>query len=196
TNGASPPAWPTPPWRWPSSSRLATMAFRKLEDADVSGKRVLVRVDFNVPMDAGKVADDTRLRAALPTIHALSVKGARVVLLAHFDRPKGKRVPEMSLKPVVGPLSDLLEQPVAFADDCIGPEAAKVVDRLEPGGVALLENLRFHAGEEKNDPAFADDLAKLGDLYVNDAFSAAHRAHASTEGIARRLPAYPGLSMQ
>ncbi|MCC7268345.1 MAG: phosphoglycerate kinase [Caulobacteraceae bacterium] len=172
------------------------MAFRNLEDAAVSGKRVLVRVDFNVPMDGGRVTDDTRLRAALPTIHALSLKGAKVVLLAHFDRPKGKRVPEMSLQPVVGPLSDLLEQPVAFADDCVGPDAARVVDGLEPGGVALLENLRFHAGEEKNDPAFADELAKLGDLYVNDAFSAAHRAHASTDGIARRLPAYPGLSMQ
>ncbi|HYD43853.1 MAG TPA: phosphoglycerate kinase, partial [Phenylobacterium sp.] len=172
------------------------MAFRNLEDADLSGKRVLVRVDFNVPMDGGRITDDTRLRAALPTIHALSLKGARVVLLAHFDRPKGKRVPEMSLKPVAGPLSDLLEQPVAFAGDCVGPEAAKVVAELEPGGVALLENLRFHAGEEKNDPAFADELARLGDLYVNDAFSAAHRAHASTEGIARRLPAYPGLSMQ
>ena len=172
------------------------MAFRALEAAAVSGKRVLVRVDFNVPMDGGRVSDDTRLRAALPTIHALSLKGAKVVLLAHFDRPRGKRVPEMSLKPVVGPLSDLLEQPVAFADDCVGAEAAKVIAELEPGGVALLENLRFHAGEEKNDPAFADELAKLGDLYVNDAFSAAHRAHASTEGIAQRLPAYPGLSMQ
>jgi phosphoglycerate kinase len=172
------------------------MAFRNLEDADLSGKRVLVRVDFNVPMDGDRVSDDTRLRAALPTIHALSVKGAKVVLLAHFDRPKGNRVPEMSLKPLAEPLSDLLEQPVAFADDCIGAEAAKVVAELEPGGVALLENLRFHAGEEKNDPAFADQLAELGDVYVNDAFSAAHRAHGSTQGIAHRLPAYPGLSMQ
>ena len=173
------------------------MAFKTIDQAgDLTGKRALVRVDFNVPMADGKVTDDTRLRAALPTIRALSVKGAKVVLLAHFDRPKGKRVAEMSLKPVVQPLSDLLEQPVAFADDCVGPDAAKVVDGLENGGVALLENLRFHGGEERNDPAFADQLAQLGDLYVNDAFSAAHRAHASTEAIARRLPAYAGLAME
>src|SRR5215217_371732 len=172
------------------------MTFRSLETADLAGKRALVRVDFNVPMDGGKVTDETRLRSALPTIRYLSSKGAKVVLLAHFDRPKGKRVPEMSLKPVVGPLSDLLEQPVAFADDCIGADAASVIDGLENGGVALLENIRFHAGEETNDPAFAAELAKLGDLYVNDAFSAAHRAHASTEGVAKLLPAYPGLSMQ
>ncbi len=173
------------------------MTFRTLDQAgDLSGKRALVRVDFNVPMDGTRITDDTRLRAALPTIHYLSTHGAKVVLLAHFDRPKGKRVPEMSLKPVVKPLSDLLEQPVAWADDCIGPEAAAVVDGLEPGGVALLENLRYHAGEEANDPGFADELAKLGDLYVDDAFSAAHRAHASTEAITHRLPAYAGLSMQ
>jgi phosphoglycerate kinase len=173
------------------------MAFRTIDQAgDLTGKRALVRVDFNVPMADGTVSDDTRLRAALPTIRALSVKGAKVILLAHFDRPKGKRVAEMSLQPVVQPLSDLLEQPVAFADDCIGPHAAKVVDALENGGVCLLENLRFHAGEEKNDPAFADQLAKLGDLYVDDAFSAAHRAHASTEAIAHRLPAYAGLAME
>ncbi len=172
------------------------MTFRSLDTADLAGKRALVRVDFNVPMDGGQITDDTRLRSALPTIHFLSGKGAKVVLLAHFDRPKGKRVPEMSLKPVVEPLSALLEQEVAFAGDCIGAEAAKVVDGLENGGVALLENIRFHAGEEKNDPAFAAELAKLGDLYVNDAFSAAHRAHASTEGLARLLPAYPGLQMQ
>jgi phosphoglycerate kinase len=172
------------------------MTFRPLADADLEGKTALVRVDFNVPMENGKVTDDTRLRAALPTIHALSLRGAKVVLLAHFDRPKGKRVPEMSLKPVVAPLSALLEQPVAFADDCIGDEAKAVIDGLAPGGVALLENVRYHAGEEKNDPAFAEALAALGDLYVNDAFSAAHRAHASTEGLARNLPAYPGLAMQ
>jgi len=173
------------------------MTFRTLDDAgDLTGKRALVRVDFNVPMTEGEVSDDTRLRAALPTIRALSLKGAKVVLLAHFDRPKGKRVADMSLKPVVQPLSDLLEQPVAFADDGIGPEAARVIDGLENGGVALLENLRFHAGEEKNDPAFVDHLAALGDLYVNDAFSAAHRAHASTEGVAHKLPAYAGLAME
>ena len=173
------------------------MTFRTLDQAgDLSGKRALVRVDFNVPMDGGRITDDTRLRAALPTIHYLSTKGAKVVLLAHFDRPKGKRVAEMSLKPVVAPLADLLEQEVFWADDCVGPEAARVVDALEPGGVALLENLRYHAGEEANDPAFADQLAALGDLYVDDSFSTAHRAQASTEAIAHRLPAYAGLSMQ
>jgi phosphoglycerate kinase len=171
------------------------MGFRRLEDADLQGKRALVRVDFNVPMEGGKVTDDTRLRAALPTIHALSIRGAKVVLLAHFDRPKGRRAPEMSLKPLAKPLSALLEQPVAFADDCIGPDAAKVVGKLADGGVALLENVRFHAGEEENDPAFVAELARLGDLYVNDAFSVAHRAQASTEGLAHVLPAYPGLSL-
>ena len=172
------------------------MGFRSLEDAELSGLTALVRVDFNVPMEGGGIADDTRLRAALPTIHFLSSRGAKVVLLSHFDRPKGKRVPEMSLKPLVEPLSALLEQPVAFADDCIGPAAARAVEGLEDGGVALLENTRFHPGEEENDPAFTAELAKLGDLYVNDAFSVAHRANASTEGLAHLLPAYPGLSMQ
>ncbi|MFT4252217.1 MAG: phosphoglycerate kinase [Caulobacter sp.] len=172
------------------------MTFRTLDTADLAGKRALVRVDFNVPVDGGKVADDTRLRAALPTIAFLSKAGAKVVLLAHFDRPKGKVVPEMSLGFVAEPLSKLLEQPVAFAGDCVGPEAAKVVDGLENGGVALLENVRFHAGEEKNDAEFAAALAANGDVYVNDAFSAAHRAHASTEGLAKLLPAYPGLAMQ
>ena len=173
------------------------MPFRTLDQAgDLAGERALVRVDFNVPMQDGRVSDDTRLRAALPTIHALSSRGAKVVLIAHFDRPKGRRVERMSLKPVVQPLSDLLEQPLAWADDCIGPQAEQVVAALEPGGVALLENLRFHAGEEANDPAFARELAKLGDLYVDDAFSAAHRAHASTEAIAHALPAYAGLSME
>jgi phosphoglycerate kinase len=172
------------------------MAFRNLEHADLAGKRVLVRVDFNVPMDHGRVTDDTRLRAALPTIYFLSEHGAKVILLAHFDRPKGKRVAEMSLKPIVEPLSKLLEQPVAFASDCIGPEARKVVNAMENGGVALFENLRFHSGEEDNSPSFIDALAANGDLYVNDAFSAAHRAHASTEGLARRLEAFPGLAMQ
>jgi phosphoglycerate kinase len=172
------------------------MPFRSLETADLKGKTALVRVDFNVPVENGAPTDDTRLRAALPTIHFLSSRGAKVALLAHFDRPKGKRVPEMSLKFLVGPLSALLEQEVAWADDCVGPDARAALDGLEAGGVALLENVRFHAGEEKNDPAFAAELAALGDLYVNDAFSAAHRAHASTEGLAKLLPAYPGLSMQ
>ncbi|MBL9011585.1 MAG: phosphoglycerate kinase [Alphaproteobacteria bacterium] len=172
------------------------MGFRRLADADVKDKRALVRVDFNVPMHDGAVNDDTRLKAALPTIRALSWKGAKVVLLAHFDRPKGKRVPEMSLKPVAGPLARLLGAPVAFADDCIGPAARAAIDALPAGGVILMENTRYHAGEEKNDPALAAEMAALGDLYVNDAFSAAHRAHASTEGLAHLLPAYAGLSMQ
>ncbi len=173
------------------------MPHRTLDDAgDLAGVRALVRVDFNTPMEAGRVTDDTRLRAALPTIAALSARGARVVLLAHFDRPRGRRVESMSLRPLAAPLSALLGRPVLFADDCVGPAAAAVVEGLEPGGVALLENLRFHAGEEACDPAFAAALAVLGDLYVNDAFSAAHRAHASIEGLARRLPAYAGLAME
>jgi phosphoglycerate kinase len=172
------------------------MGFRRLADADVKGKTALVRVDFNVPMADGKVSDDTRLKAALPTIRALSWKGAKVVLLAHFDRPKGKRVPEMSLKPVVAPLAKLWGQPVAFADDCVGPAAAAAIRDLPAGGVILLENTRYHAGEEKNDPALAKEIAALGDIYVNDAFSAAHRAHVTTEGIAHLLPAYAGLAME
>ena len=173
-------------------------SFRTLSDlTDLSGKTALVRVDFNVPMEGGKVSDDTRLRAALPTINALRDLGAKVVLMAHFGRPKGQPNPEMSLKPVVEPLERLLSAPVWFAEDCIGDAPRAVIaDDLAPGGVALLENVRFHAGEEANDPAFAAELAKLGDIYVNDAFSAAHRAHASTEGIARLLPAYAGESMR
>jgi phosphoglycerate kinase len=142
------------------------------------------------------VSDDTRLRAALPTLRKLMGKGAKTVLLAHFDRPKGRRVPEMSLKPVVRPLAALLGKDVAFAEDCVGPRAKAAVEALKPGDVLLLENLRYHAGEEKNDPAFAKQLAELGDLYVDDAFSTAHRAHASTEGVARLLPAYAGESMR
>jgi len=173
-------------------------SFRTLSDlTDLSGKTALVRVDFNVPMEGGKVSDDTRLRAALPTINALRDLGAKVVLMAHFGRPKGQPVPEMSLRPVVEPLELLLSAPVWFAEDCIGEAPRAVIaDDLAPGGVALLENVRFHAGEEANDPAFAAELAKLGDIYVNDAFSAAHRAHASTEGLARLLPAYAGESMR
>jgi len=172
------------------------MAFRTLDDADLKGRRALVRVDFNVPMADGKVTDDTRLRAALPTIDKIRKAGGKVVLLAHFDRPKGKRVPSMSLQPVVGPLEALLGAPVAFADDCVGEDAARVVAGLKDGDVAMLENLRFHAGEEANDADFAKALAASGDLFVNDAFSAAHRAHASTEGLAHILPAYAGESMR
>ncbi len=174
-----------------------TQGFRTLDEAgDIRGKTALVRVDFNVPIQDGRVSDDTRLRVALPTIERLSKAGAKVVLLAHFDRPKGKRVPEMSLQPVVGPLAALLGRPVAFADDCVGEPAAAAIKALPPGGVLLLENVRYHAGEEANDKAFAADLAKLGDIYVDDAFSAAHRAHASTEGVAHLLPAYAGESMR
>ena len=175
--------------------------FRTLDDAarlqgGLAGKTALVRVDFNVPMEGGKVTEDTRLRVALPTINKLRDAGAKVALLAHFDRPKGKVVPAMSLQPVVDDLEHLLGAPVRFATDCVGDEARAMIADLPLGGVVLLENVRFHAGEEANDPAFARRLAELGDVYVNDAFSAAHRAHASTEGLARLLPAYAGESMR
>ncbi|MFN4091340.1 MAG: phosphoglycerate kinase [Brevundimonas sp.] len=173
------------------------MTFRTLDDAtDLAGKTALVRVDFNVPMEDGRVTDDTRLRVALPTIEKLRDAGAKVALLAHFDRPKGERVPSMSLKPVVDDLERLLGAPVRFAEDCVGDEAKAMIDDLAAGGIVLLENVRFHKGEEKNDPAFAAQMAALGDVYVNDAFSAAHRAHASTEGLAHLLPAYAGESMR
>ena len=173
------------------------MTFRTLDDTgSLAGKTALVRVDFNVPMEDGKVTDDTRLRVAIPTIQRLRDAGARVALLAHFDRPKGKVVPSMSLQPVVDDLEHLLGAPVRFTSDCVGDEAKAAIADLDSGSVILLENVRFHAGEEANDPAFARQLADLGDLYVNDAFSAAHRAHASTEGLARLLPAYAGESMR
>jgi len=172
------------------------MSFRTLDQAHLAGQRALVRVDFNVPMEAGRVADDTRLRAAVPTIERLRRAGAKVILLAHFDRPKGKRVPEMSLRPVVEPLAKLIGAPVAFAEDSVGEPARAAVAAMKPGDVLLLENLRFHPGEEANEPAFGRALAANGDLYVNDAFSAAHRAHASTEGLARLLPAYAGEQMR
>jgi phosphoglycerate kinase len=172
------------------------MTFRTLAQADLRGKRALVRVDFNVPMQDGEISDDTRLRAALPTIEELRKGGAKVILISHFDRPKGRRVASMSLKPIVEPLSKLLGVNVAFADDCVGEVAERAEGYLQPGGVLLLENLRFHAGEEANDPAFAKQLAALGDIYVDDAFSAAHRAHASTEAVAHLLPAYAGESMR
>ncbi|MQT13390.1 phosphoglycerate kinase [Segnochrobactrum spirostomi] len=171
--------------------------FRTLDDiADAAGKRVLVRVDLNVPVKDGAVSDDTRIRAVAPTITELSDKGAKVILLAHFGRPKAKRDLTQSLAVVVPALAAILGRPVAFADDCIGPSVTKAVAALADGGVLLLENTRFHAGEEGNDPAFVDALAANGDLYVNDAFSAAHRAHASTEGLAHRLPAFAGRTMQ
>ncbi len=173
------------------------MRFRTLKDAgDLKGKRVLLRVDLNVPVKNGRVSDKTRIERVAPTIRALSDMGAKVALLAHFERPKGKRVPEMSLAPIAPAVAEVIGRPVAFADDCIGPAAATAIGKLADGGIVLLENTRFHPGEESNDPAFVDELAKLGDVYVNDAFSAAHRAHASTEGLAHKLPAYAGLAMQ
>ncbi len=172
------------------------MTFKTLDDVDLAGKRALVRVDLNVPMEDGRVTDDTRLQAAKPTVDKLRSGGAKVILLAHFDRPKGKVVPSMSLRPIVEPLAKVLGVPVAFADDCIGQKARDAVNAMQPGDVLLLENVRFHAGEEANDRAFADGLAANGDLFVNDAFSAAHRAHASTEALARRLPAYAGEQMR
>ena len=171
------------------------MAYRTIDDMDVAGKRVLVRVDFNVPMKDGVVTDATRIDRALPTIQALSKKGAKVLLLSHYGRPKGAPNPEMSLKPVAKPLADRLGGPVEVAEDCVGEAVAKTVNAMLDGDVALLENTRFHAGEEKNDPDFAAALAANGDIYVNDAFSAAHRAHASTEGVAHLLPAAAGYAM-
>lgn len=173
------------------------MAFNTLDDlGDIKGRRALVRVDLNVPMSEGRVTDTTRIDRILPTIRELSERGAVVALLAHFGRPRGQPVPDLSLKPVVVALAEQLGRPVAFTDDCIGEQAQRAVDSLVPGEVILLENTRFHAGDEANDETFSAQLAQLGDFYVNDAFSAAHRAHASTEGIVHHLPAYAGRSMQ
>jgi len=171
-------------------------SFRTLDQVDVSGKRVLVRVDLNVPMEDGRVTDATRIDRIMPTIVEIADKGGRVVLLAHFGRPKSGPDAENSLKPVAAVLSAHLRRSVAFADDCVGDVAGKAVAALADGDILLLENTRFHKGEEKNDKAFVAELAKLGDLYVNDAFSAAHRAHASTEGLAHVLPAFAGRTMQ
>ena len=171
-------------------------AFRSMEEADVAGKRVLVRADMNVPMQDGAVSDTTRLERILPTLHSLTSRGAKVILLSHFGRPKGQRVPEMSLRPVAEKLDALLpETTVQFVADCVGPEAEQAVDALADGGVLVLENTRFHAGEEANDADFIGQLAHLGDIYVNDAFSVSHRANSSTVGIAAKLPAYAGLQM-
>jgi phosphoglycerate kinase len=173
-----------------------TKPFRTLDDASFSGKRVLLRLDLNVPMENGKVTDATRIDRVLPTIREIAMKGGKVVLLAHFGRPKGGPDEANSLRPVVAALAERLAKPVAFATDCIGEVAAGAIAAMKDGDVLLLENTRFHKGEERNDPAVIDELAKLGDLYVNDAFSAAHRAHASTEGLARKLPAFAGRAMQ
>jgi phosphoglycerate kinase len=173
-----------------------TSSFRTLDDADVSGKRVLLRVDLNVPTENGRVTDATRIERVAPTIEEIAGKGGKVILLAHFGRPKGGPDEANSLKPVAAAVADIIMRPVAFAADCIGEAAAGAIAKMKNGDVLLLENTRFHKGEEKNDPALVEELAKLGDLYVNDAFSAAHRAHASTEGLAHKLPAYAGRAMQ
>lgn len=173
------------------------MDFKTIDDLpDVAGKRLLVRVDINVPMDGEKVTDLTRIERIKPTIVDLSARGAKVILLAHFGRPKGQVVPEMSLAPVVPALASVFERPVAFAGDCCGAPAEEAIAALDDGGVLLLENTRFHPCEEKNNPPFGKQLAELGDIFINDAFSAAHRAHASTVSIAEHLPAYAGRTMQ
>jgi phosphoglycerate kinase len=172
-----------------------TQTFRTLDDVDVKGKRVLLRVDLNVPMENGRVTDTTRLERVSPTIAEISGKGGKVILLAHLGRPKG-RDPKESLKPVADALSQVMGKPVRFAEDCVGDVAQKAVAAMKDGDILCLENTRFHKEEEKNDPAFVDELAKLGDIWVNDAFSAAHRAHASTEGLGHKLPAYAGRTMQ
>lgn len=172
-------------------------AFRTLDDmGDIAGKRVLVRVDLNVPMIDGAVTDATRLQAMVPTVNELAERGAIVLLLSHFGRPKGAKNPNMSLSLVIDAVAETLGRSVMFISDCVGEGASAGVAVLAPGDVAVLENTRFHAGEESNDPALADAMAAIGDYYVNDAFSAAHRAHASTEGLAHRLPAFAGRAMQ
>ena len=170
-------------------------AFRTLDHVDVKGKRVLMRVDLNVPVENGVVSDSTRIERVAPAITEISDKGGKVILLSHFGRPKG-RDSKQSLKPVAAEVSRIIKRPVKFADDCIGEIAEQAVAAMKPGDILCLENTRFHAGEEKNDPAFVTALAKLGDIWVNDAFSAAHRAHASTEGLGHKLPAYAGRTMQ
>ncbi|HJW42798.1 MAG TPA: phosphoglycerate kinase [Rhizomicrobium sp.] len=172
------------------------MGFRTLDGLDVRGKRVLVRADLNVPMKDGQVTDASRIERQAPTIAELAGKGAKVIVLSHFDRPKGKVVPSMSLAPIAAPLSRVLGKPVAFAADCVGDVANDAVAKLKDGEILLLENTRFHAGEEANDPDFAKQIAALGDIYVNDAFSAAHRAHATTEALAHLLPHAAGRSME
>jgi phosphoglycerate kinase len=172
--------------------------FNTLDDLaeDLAGKRVLVRVDLNVPMQDGAISDDTRLRAAVPTIAELADRGAIVLLLSHFGRPKGQNRPDMSTSLLVRPLASLLGRPVRFIEDCQGPEAERAIETMQGGNVGILENTRFHPGEEDNDIELARNMAGLGDFYVNDAFSAAHRAHASTEGLAHLLPSFAGRAME
>jgi len=174
------------------------MAYNKksVRDVDVSGKKVFVRVDFNVPLENGAITDDTRIRETVPTIQYLIERGAKVILASHMGRPKGEVVEELRLTPAAARLSELLGKPVAKVDEAVGPAAQAAVDKLQAGDVLLLENVRFYKGEEKNDPELAKQFAALADLYVNDAFGAAHRAHASTEGIAHHLPAVSGLLME
>ncbi len=169
--------------------------FRTIDQTDLKGKRVLIRIDLNVPMDNGRVSDLTRIERIAPTVAEIADLGGRVILLSHFGRPKGRN-PEDSLKPVAGVLSSVMKRPIGFSDDCIGPVAAAAVGAMRNGDILCLENTRFHAGEEKNDSAFVAALAALGDIWVNDAFSVAHRAHASTEGLGHALPAYAGRTMQ
>jgi len=169
--------------------------FRTLDQADVRGKRVLVRVDFNVPVENGKVADLTRIERVAPTIREIAARGGKVILISHFGRPKGFD-PKQSLKPFAPAIAEVLGRPVAFAEDCVGEKARTAVDAMRAGDVLCLENTRFHRGEEKNDPAFVAELAALGDIFVNDAFSVAHRAHASVAGLGRKLPTYAGRTMQ
>jgi phosphoglycerate kinase len=173
-----------------------TKTFRTLDDADVAGKRVLLRVDLNVPTENGRVTDKTRIERVASTITEIADKGGKVILLAHFGRPKGGPDEANSLKPVAAAVAEVIKRPVAFCGDCIGKTAADAIAKMQNGDVLLLENTRFYKGEEKNDPAHVAELAKLGDIYVNDAFSAAHRAHASTEGLAHKLPAHAGRAMQ
>jgi phosphoglycerate kinase len=172
------------------------MAYRTLDGVDVAGKRVLVRADLNVPVRDGRITDLTRIQRLSPTIRELADAGAKVIVLSHFDRPKGKRVPSMSLAPMAPALSEVLGRPVRFAEDSIGPAAQAAVAQMASGDVLLLENTRFHPGEEENDPALAREFGALAEIFVQDAFSAAHRAHASTEGVGRLLPAYAGRLMQ
>jgi phosphoglycerate kinase len=171
------------------------MTFKTLDSADVSGKRVLVRVDLNVPMENGKVTDATRIERVAPTITEIAGKGGKVILLAHFGRPNGRDLKE-SLRPVAAEVAHVLKRPVGFADDCVGEAAESAIRAMKNGDIFLLENTRFHKEEEQNDPGFVEQLAKLGDIFVNDAFSAAHRAHATTVGLAHKLPAYAGRTMQ
>src|SRR5437868_11471462 len=195
-NGAFRTAWSTPPRRWPAWGDVSQ--FKTLDDLpeDLKGKRVLVRVDLNVPMDGAKVTDDTRLRAMLPTVLELSDRGAIVLLLSHFGRPKGEVRPDMSTAQLVLPMHRLSARSVRFIEDCQGPEAERAIGTMLPGNIGILENTRFHLGEEKNDAELAKAIAALGDFYVDDSFSTAHRAHASTEGITHFLPSFAGRAME